>query len=192
LFFTINCHSQNSKSSELVKQKVADYILQLMVDYEITGASVAILKGEKVLYKGYHGKASREFEVPVTENTLFKLHSVTKPIVSTAIFQLVEKNQISLSDPITKYIGIKDGWSSIQIKHLLAHSSGLSEMPKDRNITEEQVKEVVFSKGFQFIPGERFQYASTNYWLLQKIVEKITLKEFGRISFCRNKLKRTF
>ncbi|SMG28915.1 CubicO group peptidase, beta-lactamase class C family [Marivirga sericea] len=172
------CQSQNLISNQPIKKEIDDYVFQLMDDYEITGAAVAIIKEDKVLHQNFYGYANKEFNVPVSENTLFKLHSVTKPIVSTAIFELIEEGKISLSNSIAEYFDVDEKYSFIKVSHLLAHSSGLREIEKNRNTKEEDNKNLVFQTELQFKPGEQFQYAATNYWLLQKIVEKVTNQKF--------------
>jgi len=176
--YTTICQSQISISSQPIQKEIDNYVIQLMDDYDITGAAVAIVKENKVIHQNYYGYANKEFNVTVNENTLFKLHSVTKPIVSTAIFQLIEQGKISLYNSITEYFDIYKKYSLITVAHLLAHTSGLREIEKNRNTKEIENKNLVFQTELQFKPGEQFQYAATNYWLLQKIVEKVTNQKF--------------
>ena len=60
-------------------------------------------KGEVVMHENL-GYASVEDEQPITDDTLFRIYSMTKPIVGTAMLMLYEEGYYSLSDPIAKYI----------------------------------------------------------------------------------------
>ena len=69
----------------------------------IPGMSAAILENQKVLWTRGFGYADLENKVPATPDTLYSVASVTKTFGSTLLMQLVEKGQVALDEPITKY-----------------------------------------------------------------------------------------
>lgn len=160
------------------KEKIDAYIKHLQKRHEIPGVSVAVIKDEKVLYKETFGKASIEHNSPILEQSIFRVYSLTKPIIAVAVFQLIEKEKLSLEDTIGKYVKeLPSSWNAIQIKHLLTHSSGLPDMaPYNRmeKLTEKEAKELVFKKDKLFDLGEKYAYNQTNFWLLQLIIEKVS------------------
>ena len=104
--------------------------LQAFIDRgNICGAYVKLREhGELVLDQGVGvqdpGKDNPE---PVTEDTVFRLASMTKPITATAVMLLYEYGKLSLDDSLTKYLPeyTGSGREDIRILHLLNHSCGL-------------------------------------------------------------------
>ena len=165
--------------------QVDAYIQHLMQRQGIPGVALAIIKDEKVIYQNYFGYANLEHQVPVTEDTIFRVYSLTKPIISVAVFRLLEQGKLQLSDAISDHIaGLPSDWQSIQIQHLLSHSSGLPDMApfqKYKDFTEEESKNRVFAEALKFPAGKQYDYNQTNFWLLQQIIENLsqtTLTEY--------------
>ena len=95
------------------------------------------------VHEGKLGFLDIESRAPIVENTLYRIWSMTKPIVSTVALQLIDENKIKLNDPITKYLPqfsnlkvLKNIDSDISdlvdinkmptIKDLLSHTAGFS------------------------------------------------------------------
>ncbi len=100
-----------------------------------------------MLQRGY-GFADTEKHVPATDQTTFRVASVTKTFTSTLIMQFVEQGKLKLDDPVGKY-GIDLNNPKITVKHLLTHTS------------EE-------------VPGSHFQYNGYRFGLLGPILEKVS------------------
>ncbi len=174
LLFSSIAFSQ-SQISNSQNNEITGFIKNVMKDIEIPGVAIAIIKDDEVVYKNYIGKANLEYDIPVTESSLFRLHSLSKIFVSVGIFQLIEQNKISLEDNISKYISdIPSKWKNVKIKNLLSHSSGLPDMREEINPSEDIAKKNVYSKDLLFPVGERASYNQTNFWLLNRIIRKIT------------------
>ena len=165
-----------------INQKVDDYINKMMKRHKIPGVALAIIKDGEVTHKNYYGKAVLAHDVPVTEKTIFRIYSTTKLFVATGIFKLIEEGKLSLEDDVIKYVdGLPKTWHKLKVKHLITHSSGLPDMTpfrKFQNLTEEQAKEIVFNEPIKSQPGELYSYNQTNFWLLQKIIEKTSGQKF--------------
>lgn len=164
--------------STSLSQQVNDYIQNVQQRHGIPGATVAIVKNGKVIHRNNYGYANLEHQVPITDNSIFRLYSLTKPLVAVAIFQLAEAGKLSLDDRVDQYFTeLPPTWNSLQIKHLLTHSSGLPDMapiPVFENLTEEEAKEKVFSEPITFAAGTEYAYNQTNFWLLQQIIEQLS------------------
>ncbi len=167
-----------SQESTEISSKIDDYIEHLIERQGIPGVSLAIIKNGEVLYKSNYEYANIEHQVPISDKSIFRIYSLTKPIISVGIFQLIEKGKINLEDTISKYIqDLPDSWNDIKIKHLLSHSSGLPDMspiPMFRDLSEEEAKKKVFTQKIKFNKGTKYDYNQTGFWLLQKIIEKVT------------------
>ncbi|MFY0631451.1 MAG: serine hydrolase [Flavobacteriaceae bacterium] len=179
-FLGINVTAQvTSKSiSKNQKEKIDAYVLHLQKRHSIPGVSLAITQKGQTVYKENFGKANIEHRSPIVDESIYRVYSLTKPIVSVAVFQLIEQDKLSLNDEVGKYIkDIPKSWRKAKMKHLLTHSSGFPDMaPYHRmeKLTEKEAKDVIFEKKLAFDFGEKYQYNQTNFWLLQKIIEKLS------------------
>ena len=103
----------------------------------------------------------------MTDNTLFAIASMTKPITATAVLILQDEGKLSVDDPVAKFIPqfkemkLTDGAIArpITIRDLMTHTAGLSRPPRGeptRSLTENA--ELTASLPLQFAPGSKWQY----------------------------------
>ncbi len=98
----------------------------------IVGAVVLVNQNGKEVYARTAGLADREANRKLERNAIWRLASVTKPIVATAAFKMMEAGLLQLDDAVSKYLpyftpASPDGVvRPITIRQLLSHSSGLS------------------------------------------------------------------
>ena len=103
------------------------------------GINTLIARRGKVVHAGAFGWRDKEAGSPMTTDTIFRLHSMTKPIICTALMTLLEEGRFGLVEPLAKYIpafgAVKvleaDGSlvapvRPILIRDLMTHMSGLS------------------------------------------------------------------
>ncbi|MFV5684377.1 serine hydrolase [Flavobacterium sp. GB2R13] len=180
LSLTISCFSQKIENSKKeLKQKIDNYLKETIVVNEIPGSAIAVIKNGKVIFEKYYGKGSIEENTFSDENSIFRLYSTTKLISAVGVFQLIEKNKLSLEDKISKYLdNLPKEWQDVKIKNLVTHSSGLPDIVKFEDIPytlDENEKWVrLYKKPIEFETGDHYSYNQTNYCLLTKIIEKIT------------------
>jgi CubicO group peptidase (beta-lactamase class C family) len=162
---------------------VESLIQREMRERRIPGLQLAVVKDGKIVLLKSFGT--------VTNKTIFPIYSCTKAFTGVAIMQLVEEGKVDLSAPVSRYIdGLPPAWQSITIKQLLTHVSGLPNilnlldpvtygLPSGTN--EEQIWTRLKAMPINSPPGERFSYNQTNYYLLGKIIEKLTGKPFTQV-----------
>jgi CubicO group peptidase (beta-lactamase class C family) len=98
----------------------------------IVGATVIAAKNGKVVYQRAAGFADREGERLMTIDEICRLASMTKPIVCVTALALVDRGQLKLEDPVTRWLPwfrpkLADGREPvITVKHLLTHTAGLT------------------------------------------------------------------
>lgn len=177
--------------------KIDDYLKTVIHQHEIPGLAVAAIKDGEVIYESYNGLASIEQDYPVDENSIFRVYSASKLISAVAVFQLIEKGKISLEDEISKYLDdLPKNWQSIQIDHLLTHSSGLpDQIYFDASLEDDEMMKTLFKEELEFEKGLQFKYNQTNYWLLSEIIEKvegISFEEFVAANQFSNEKKKAF
>jgi CubicO group peptidase (beta-lactamase class C family) len=71
---------------------------------EIAGGSALVARRGKIVYLASVGMQDAEAGRPLTERTLFRIASMTKPITSTAVLMLVDEGKLALTDPVAKYL----------------------------------------------------------------------------------------
>jgi D-alanyl-D-alanine carboxypeptidase len=97
-----------------------DIIVQnMMKQQRIVGLSLAVIqKGEPLVNKGY-GLANAEFNVPVSNETVFRLGSVSKQFFTTAILKLQEEGKLSIHDSVHRFFpDAPETWRPILLKHV--------------------------------------------------------------------------
>ncbi len=70
----------------------------------LAGANLLLLQNGSVLHRASYGMADIEKKIPMKENTIFRLFSMTKPIISAAAMLLLERGIIDLTDPVENYL----------------------------------------------------------------------------------------
>lgn len=141
----------------------------------IDGASVHVSQGGKTLFEDQFGN--------VTENSLFRIASMTKPITGAGIMLLAEQGALQLSDPVVKYL---PGFPlELQIRHLLTHTSGLSQSAYVGGITDAYradpnlLTDYIGSLPFAHAPGTHAEYNPVAaFHLLAAIAEQAASMDF--------------
>lgn len=162
-------------------KKINIYIAQVQKQYNIPGLALAVIKDGEVIHKKNYGLANIELSVPVTDKTLFPLFSTSKVISVIAIYQLIEQKKLSLNNYISDFLNdLPDSWGKVQIKNLVTHSSGLPDIVSYSSDKEEDAKQKVYKDSIKFAPNKRFDYSQTNYWLINRIFQKVVGKTLSK------------
>jgi len=172
------------RAQDAIATKVDDYMKAEMQRQHIPGLSLAVVKdGQIILAKGY-GFANVEHQVPVKPETIFQSGSMGKQFTATAVMMLVEAGKLSLSDPITKFFSdAPDGWKNITVRHLLTHTAGTTDYPRDfdfqRDYTEDELLKRAEAIPLAFQPGEKWSYSNLGYVLLGILIHKVSGQFYG-------------
>mgnify|MGYP001591801654 CR=1 FL=1 len=114
---------------------------------------------------------------PLSSKSRFHIGSVTKTFTAALIMQLDQSGDLSLTDPISRWLDYPNG-KSITVEMLLGHTSGLpefSELPQhSRNHSPQQSIALAATATPLFQPGTAWSYCNTNYIMLGVIAEKVT------------------
>lgn len=159
---------------------------------EIPGAVVGVVhKGTLVYEKAFGYKSLVPSRDTLTCQTLFDLASLSKCVGTTlSVMQLVERGQVRLMDPVSRYIPGFKPWMDpetgekveITVQHLLTHSSGLDayiDMPSylaqfGPGTPEELLGFIATRAGRHFRPGTEQLYSCLNFVTLQHILQRVT------------------
>ncbi|MHC5540259.1 serine hydrolase domain-containing protein [Singulisphaera rosea] len=147
------------------------------------------------LYRESFGLAEREFDIPVQDDTKFKVASITKSFTSVLILQLSEQGKLELDAPFKRYLpGYPGaGADTITIHQLLNHTSGLGnydtmlpevELEK-RGLdlyqlphTTDQLLDKHARSKIANEPGKKFDYNNADYVILGKVIEALAGKPY--------------
>jgi CubicO group peptidase (beta-lactamase class C family) len=179
LLLSITCLAQNGVST-----KIDEYVRTEMQAQQIPGVSLAVVKdGEILLARGY-GFANVEHQVPAKPETIFQSGSTGKQFTATAVMMLVEEEKLSLDDKLRKYFSDSpDAWRDITVRHLLTHTSGMTDYPRDfdlrRDYTEDELLQRVKTIPLAFQPGEKWSYSNLAYVMLGILIHKVSGKFYG-------------
>jgi len=159
--------------------EIDNFLLKKLQDKKIPGLQIAIIKNNKIIKTASYGIANIQDNIAVTDNTVFTINSMTKSFVGVAIMQLVEKGKLALSDKASSYLpNLPDTWLGVTIKQLLTNTSGLPKIESGTSLISPKGDEASWSL-VQTLPmlaaaNTKFQYTSTNYLLLGKIITRVS------------------
>ena len=165
-------------------------IENLRTQYNAPGFQLAIVKNEKLVYANHYGNADIAGTQSVTDASLFRIASVSKPVTVIAILKLVQDGVIGLNDTVFGANGILGtdygtapygtNIENIQVIHLIDHVSGWTNNPFDPmfaniNWSQEQViDDIVNNRPLETVPGATYYYSNFGYCVLGRVVEKVT------------------
>ncbi len=169
-------------TGEQVAAQVRAYVEKLAAADAFSG-TVLIAHGDKRVYAGAFGLASRGFQVPNRLDTKFNLGSMNKMFTAIAIAQLVEAGKLSYQDTVGKVLPDypnKAVAGKVTVHQLLTHTSGLGSFFNDKyeKADKSRLRE---TKDFlplfvdeppEFEPGARFRYSNSGFLLLGALIEK--------------------
>jgi len=159
---------------------------------KMSGLAIAVVSGDSIIYQKAMGhRVLPEDGKPgdaLREDDLFALASVSKTFIATVIMRLVDDNKLKLDDDAQKYLGfrLRNPYSpskKITVKHLLTHTSGISDSHGWWNIEyikPEQDKEY-YKSYTKNEPGKHYEYCNLNYTLLGGVIEGVTGKRFDDV-----------
>lgn len=181
----------------VAQDTLTDKVDKIFSDWNTTsspGCALAVAKDGHIVYEHGYGMANMELGIAITPQSVFDIGSVSKQITAMAILLLAQEHKLSLDDDVRKYLPeIPDYGSTITIRHMLHHTSGLRNyddlfdiegIPEADLTTDRDAMElIVRQKGVNFKPGEEFLYSDTNFFLMSQIVKRITgqtLRQFAQ------------
>ena len=195
-------HQAYSHDNQTLNAKI-DSVINQYVNNRAFSGSVLLAKEGSIIYhkafglaKGYSKNdgfsGSSTIKTANTINTQFGIGSLSKTITAVMVMQLVQNNQLNLDDKIGLYLPhlSKEKGQHITIHHLLSHRSGLPnyfEIPGwtngrfDKSLSLQAFAKVIEQLPLKYVPGSRYEYSNSGYFLLGKIIESITGKSYERV-----------
>jgi D-alanyl-D-alanine carboxypeptidase len=169
------------------------WVAALMARTRIPGLSIVVVRNGSVVRAGHYGLSNVELNVPVTEETSFKIASMSKAFTAAALMLLVEDGSLGLDDTVTNHLeGLPPAWREITLRQLLNNTSGLSNdwdlnpgmgtHPDSwtinssdyflRNSSDDAFLRALADLPLLFAPGERYSYAAGTF-VIGLVIEKV-------------------
>ncbi len=186
LFFYINANAQKT-----IETASFDEIFKEYENSAIPGVVAGVIDNGEVIYLKGFGNADVQNKIKITPQTKFQIDDLAKQFTVLAILLLEQEGKISFEDDVRKYIPELPKYkSTLRIKHLLNHSSGLNNLSAIKELCgirlndvftqRDALKLIGSQKKLNFIPGTDFSYLSSDSELIlfAEIVAKASKKSF--------------
>ena len=170
------------------KVKLDQYFNQLETHNKFMG-SVVVSKGGVILYSRSIGFEDFENKVRASQNSKYRIGSISKTFTTVLILKAVEKKKLNLDQTIDKYFPTIKNADKISIRHLLTHRSGIHNFTDDADYgswykeakTEKEMLNIIQRAGIDFEPDSKADYSNSNFVLLSYILEKTFEKPYPKI-----------
>ncbi|MGV0755639.1 serine hydrolase [Empedobacter brevis] len=179
LLMIFSCSARNSiteKNSTYVNKM--DSLMAKSYERGLFNGNVLVAKKGKIIYQKSFGFTDETKQTPLTKNSIFNFGSVAKQFNAVAIMMLVERGQLHLKDPISKYNLDLPKWAEkVTTRHLINYVSGIPRLENGLigpNNDEEAWKILRKTDTLLFEPGKGYRYDNGNVFLQRRIIEKVT------------------
>ena len=106
-------------------EKLSDAVFTGAQSGETPGVSVLMARNGQIIYQKGFGYADVGNRVPVTPGTKFRIGSITKQFIASAILRMQEEGKLSVEDKLSKFVPGFPRGDEVTIRHLLTHTSGI-------------------------------------------------------------------
>jgi CubicO group peptidase (beta-lactamase class C family) len=161
----------------------------------IGGASIGVVSGDKLVWSHHYGFADAEAKRVATNDTAYRIGSITKQFTTLALLQLVEQGRMRLSDPIAKYVpeikAVKTEFPNappVTLLQVATMMSGLAREPGCANhsvgplsVWQQKVIDCLPQTSYQLEPGTEYLYSNIGYATLGLAIERAAGKPFTQV-----------
>jgi CubicO group peptidase (beta-lactamase class C family) len=167
-------------------EKIASLIRAQMVALAVPGVAFGVLEDGRVTIRAF-GVTNVDHPLPVTDDTLFQIGSISKTFTGTAMMRLAEQGEVDLSAPIQKYLPefrVKDAEASARatVQDTLTHMGGwegdfFADPGNGDDALQLQVKSMATLEQTAK-PGEMWGYNNAGFYAAGRIIEVIAKQPF--------------
>jgi len=175
---------------EKTKRVLTGLIEKTLADNGVPSMSIALVRGDSIVWKAAFGYTNMRTRTPATTETLYSTGSSFKSVTATAVMQLVEQHKIRLDDPINRYLDdsqVQDRLQSekpVTFTHILSHWSGLKNGAETQPIWSRKLPktlEAMTSTLYSIrAPETKWEYNNFAYGTAGLLVQKISGVEYEK------------
>ena len=193
--YRLNDSLSNALSTLPTMEKMEAYIERWMARNNIRGASLAVMRNEKLIYCKGFGWADKEKELTAEVGDIYRIASASKLITAVGIMKLCDEGKLTLDSKVFGAEGILNYFTEIRdkraeqitVRHLLNHTAGFSRRMGDPMFriadiieweelsttpTADQLIKFQLSMKLRDVPGGAAQYSNIGYLVLSRVIEK--------------------
>lgn len=167
--------------------RTSQAILSALVETNgVPGMGGAVWQDGAVVWSDAAGLRDIENHIPVDDNTVFRLASVSKVVTAVAAARLVEQGRLNIDAPVQTLVpGLSPQWPAITSRQLAAHISGIPHYQDEdddrggvRYATVADAVKIFKDRQLLSAPGTKYSYSSWGYTLLSAAIERAADKQF--------------
>lgn len=176
--------AQQHELSADKQRQIEGAVSRFMASTHVPGVSVAVVENGEYEWSSGFGLADVENNVPASEQTLFRLASISKPLTAVGTMELWERGKLDLDAPIQKYCpAFPEKSKPITTRELMGHLGGIrhykSDSPEDLEVSNTRHFDNPIQGGIDFFkndplvaePGSHFHYSTQGYTLVGCAIE---------------------
>jgi CubicO group peptidase (beta-lactamase class C family) len=165
-------------------EQIDAFLRQHLEQIPIPGFSAVVVEGDEVIFARGYGVERLGTSRALTAKSSIAIGSQTKSLTAVAVMQLVERGEVDLEAPVTRYLPwfrLADGrQDEVTVRTLLHNSSGIPS--RDRWLHSRDRSEDAIERGARALaseplvraPGKSFEYSNENWSLLGLIVSQVS------------------
>ena len=187
LLLSLFCFKSKAQTIQERAQFAEAGISRIIQEEKVVGFSVAVVKNNKIIYTHSFGMQDLEKNIPLTNDAIFRIASISKSFTATSIMQLVEAGKLSLDDDFSDLIGFKVRNPKypntvITLRMVLSHTSSINDSQGYFSLDPINPKtNPEFAKCYNnYEPGKGYAYCNLNYNMTGAVIEKITGERFDQ------------
>jgi CubicO group peptidase (beta-lactamase class C family) len=157
--------------------------------HNVPGASVAILRGRRIVATAAAGVVNLDTRIPATPDAVFQIGSITKVFTATLVMQLVDDGLLTLDAPIIDYLpefqtADPATRRRVTARHLLCHSSGIDgDFFANSGRGDDSIARLLQMSALLpslFPVGTKMSYCNVGYAVLGRLVEVLRRETFDQ------------
>lgn len=150
--------------------------------HQCPGMAVLVMRNNQVIFEKQYGTKSRYSDENIDNTTIFRLGSVSKGFAGVLAAILIDKNMMHLDDPVSMYVPeitmkARSKDQILRVKHILTHSSGLTQHAYSNLVDENRDMETIISYLNKLVPrdstGKAYAYQNATFGLIEKVIEEV-------------------
>lgn len=153
-----------------------------ITQHQCPGMAVLVMRNNQVIFEKQYGTKSRYSDENIDNTTIFRLGSVSKGFAGVLAAILIDKNMMHLDDPVSMYVPeitmkARSKDQILRVKHILTHSSGLTQHAYSNLVDENRDMETIISYLNKLVPrdstGKAYAYQNATFGLIEKVIEEV-------------------
>ena len=164
--------------------KLDDFLNYITQNQQSIG-SVSIFRKGKEVYRKDFGQNQLPY-LKWNQQTGYQIGSISKLFTAVMLMQQVEKGKLNINDKLSKYYPEVPNADRITIETMLNHTSGLGDYVGEKyqwlfgkSVGDQAILDTIKAQGVEFQPGEKTRYSNSGYYLLSRILEKVSRKPYN-------------